>query len=154
MSPKSTDRIEQRIVLRVPRASIWNALADAEKFGAWFGAKMEGPFRQGTTVRGKITQEGYKGLPMEMEIDTIEPERLFSWRWHPYAVDPEVDYSAEPRTLVVCRVEEVGRGTALVIVESGFDALPASRREEAYRMHAEGWPQQMKSIERYLAKAA
>ncbi len=154
MSPKSTDRIEQRVVLRVPRAFIWHALADAEEFGAWFGAKMEGPFRQGATVRGKVTMEGHKGHPIEMEIDRIEPEHLFSWRWHPYTVDPEIDYSAEPRTLVECRLEEVGPGTALTFVESGFNALPAARREEAYRMHEEGWAEQCKSIERYLTKAA
>ncbi len=154
MSPRNTDRIEQRIVLRVPRADVWHALADAEKFGAWFGAKLEGPFEQGATIKGKITQEGYKGLPLEMTVDTIEPGRLFSWRWHPYAVDPEIDYSAEPPTRVVCELEEVGTGTRLTLVESGFDAIPATRRAEAYRMHEDGWPEQMKSLERYLVKAA
>lgn len=154
MSPKSTDRIERKFVLRVPRGRVWRALTDAKEFSAWFGAKMKGPFRQGTTVKGKLTVEGYEGLPIEMDIDTIEPERLFSWRWHPYAVDPEIDYSAEPKTLVVCRLEEVGPGTALTFVETGFDALPATRREEAYGMHEEGWAGQAKSIEQYLAKAA
>jgi len=154
MSPNNTDRIEQKIVLRVPRGRVWRALTDAEEFSAWFGAKMEGPFRQGTTVKGKLTIEGYEGLPLEMSIDMIEPERLFSWRWHPYAVDPAVDYSAEPKTHVVCRLEQGGPGTALTIVESGFDGLPAARRDEAYRMHDEGWAEQVRSIERYLAKAA
>jgi len=154
MSPKNTDRIEQKIVLRVPRRRVWRALTDAEEFGAWFGAKMAGKFSPGAAVKGKITEEGYEGLQLEIVVDRIEPERLFSWHWHPYAIDPEADYSAEPPTLVVCELEEVGPGTALTFVETGFDALPATRREEAYRMHEEGWAGQAKSIEQYLAKAA
>jgi uncharacterized protein YndB with AHSA1/START domain len=154
MSSKITDRIERKVVLRAPRGRVFRALTDAEEFGAWFGVKMEGPFRKGTTVKGKMTDESCKGLPIEVDIDRIEPEHLFSYRWHPYAIDPEVDYSAEPKTLVVFRLEEVGPGTALTVVESGFDGIPATRREEAYREHQEGWAEQMKSIERYLAKAA
>ncbi len=154
MSPKSNDRIEKKIVLRIPRTAVWSALANAEKFGAWFGVKLAGPFRPGKTVKGKLTVEGYEGVPVEMDIGKIEPERLFSWHWHPYAVDPGIDYSAEPKTLVECRLEDAGPGTALTFVETGFDALPSARREEAHRMHEEGWAEQCKSIERYLAKAA
>ncbi len=154
MSSRNTDRMEHRIVLRVSRALVWHALADAEEFGAWIGAKLERPFTEGATVKGRITKEGHRGVPLEMTIDTIEPERLFSWRWHPYAVDPELDYSAERPTRVVCELEEVGPGTALTVVESGFDGIPATRRAEAYRMHEEGWPELMKSLERYLARAA
>jgi uncharacterized protein YndB with AHSA1/START domain len=154
MSTKNTDRIEEKIVLRVPRARVWRALTEAEEFGAWFGVKLAGVFAPGATVKGKITEKGYEGLPFEIVVDRIEPQRRFSWRWHPYAVDPAVDYSAEPPTLVVCELEEVADGTVLRLVESGFDRIPAARRAEAYGMHEEGWAAQMKSIERYLAKAA
>ena len=154
MSTKNTDRIEEKILLRVPRARVWRALTDAEEFGAWFGVKLAGAFAPGAVVKGKITEKEYEGLPFELVVDRIEPRRLFSWRWHPYAVDPDVDYSAEPTTLVVCELEEVVGGTVLTLVESGFDRIPATRRAEAYRMHEEGWAAQMKSIERYLAKAA
>jgi len=98
--------------------------------------------------------KGYEGMRFELVVDRIEPQHLFSWRWHPYAVDPEVDYSHEPPTLVVCELEEVADGTVLTLVESGFDGVPAARRAEAYRMHVEGWAAQMKAIEQYLVKAA
>lgn len=154
MSPKKTDRIEEKILLRVPRARVWRALTDANEFGEWFGVELAGPFVPGASVKGTITEEGYEGSPFDMAVEHLEPPRLFSWRWHPYALDPEVDYSAEAPTLVVCELEDVAGGTALTVVESGFDAIPAARRAEAYRMHEQGWAAQMKNIERYLAKAA
>ena len=154
MSRKNTDRIEEKILLRVPRARVWRALTDAEEFGEWFGVKLTGAFAPGATVKGTITDKEYEGCPFELVVERIEPRRLFSWRWHPYAVDPDVDYSAEPTTLIVCELEETVDGTVLTLVESGFDTIPAARREEACRMHEEGWAAQMKSIERYLTKAA
>ena len=116
--------------------------------------KLAGAFVPGASVKGTITSEGYEGYPFEMVIERIDPPSLFSWRWHPYAVDPDVDYSAEPSTRVVCELEEGPSGTLLTVSETGFDAIPSARRAEAYRMHEEGWSAQMKSIERYLAKAA
>ena len=154
MGTKITDRMEEKIILRVPRARVWRALAEAEEFGAWFGVKLAGKFAPGAAVKGTITEKGYEGLPFEIVIERMEPQRLFSWRWHPYAVDPGVDYTAEPRTLVVCELKEVSGGTALTLVESGFHGVEVGRREKAYRMHQQGWAAQMKSIERYLARAA
>src|SRR4051812_41354465 len=135
-SPASTDRIEKRVTLRVPRAQVWRALTRTEEFGAWFGAKLQGAFAEGATIRGNITIKGYEHVMMELLVQRIQPERLFSYRWHPYAIDPKVDYSAEPTTLVEFRLDETdgGKGTLLTIVESGFDRLPASRRAEALRM--------------------
>lgn len=154
MSTKPPDCIEEKVLLRVPRARVWRALSNAEEFGAWFGVKLAGVFAPGAAVKGTITEKGYEGLPFEMAVDRIEPQQLFSWRWHPYAIDPNVDYSSEPTTLVVCRLEEVADGTVLTLVESGFDMIPAARSAEAYRMHVEGWAGQMKAIEQYLARAA
>lgn len=154
MSPKTTDRIEEKIFLRVPRPRVWRALTNADEFGDWFGVKLAGAFTPGASMKGTLTVEGYEGVPFEMAVERMEPSSLFSWRWHPYAVDPGVDYSAEKPTLVVYELEEGPGGTLLTVVESGFDAIPAARRAEAYRMHEEGWAEQMKSIERYLAKAA
>lgn len=154
MSTKNTDRIEEKIFLRIPLARVWRALTDAREFGEWFGAKLAGAFAPGASVKGTITEKGYEDMRFEMVVDRIEPRRLFSWRWHPYAIDPDVDYSAEPPTLVVCELEEVADGTALTLVESGFDRIPEARRAEAYRMHEQGWAAQMKNIERHLAKAA
>jgi uncharacterized protein YndB with AHSA1/START domain len=146
----STDRLEKRVTLRVPRSRVWRALTNAEEFGAWFGAKLEGEFAEGATVRGRITIKGYEHVQMEMLVERIQPERLVSYRWHPYAVDATVDYSAEPTTLVEFHLEEAEAGTLLTIVESGFDRLPASRRAEAFRMNDAGWTGQAKNIERYV----
>ena len=149
-SRTSTDRIEKRVTLRVPRSRVWRALTRAEEFGAWFGAKLEGAFAEGATVRGKITIKGYEHVMLEMLVERIQPERHFSYRWHPYAVDSKVDYSAEPTTLVEFQLEEVQGSTLLTIVESGFDRLPASRRAEAFRMNEAGWTGQAKNLERYV----
>jgi uncharacterized protein YndB with AHSA1/START domain len=147
----STDRIEKRVTLRAPRARVWRALTNAEEFGAWFGAKLEGEFAEGATMRGRITIKGYEHVQMEMHVERIQPERLFSYRWHPYAIDAKVDYSAEPTTLVEFRLDEAEGGTLLTIVESGFDRLPASRRAEAFRMNDAGWTGQAKNIERHVS---
>lgn len=133
-----TDRIERKILLRAPRSRVWRALTDAQEFGAWFRVKFEDAFAEGATVRRKTTYPGYEHLTMEVLIERMDPERLFSYRWHPYAVSPDVDYSAEPTTLVEFRLEEAEGGTLLTSVESGFDQLPSGRRAEAFRMNDRG----------------
>jgi len=149
-----TDRIEKEIVVKTPRARVWRALTDPAEFGKWFGAEMEGPFTPGARARGRITHPGYEHLTLDMTVERMEPERLFSWRWHPYAVDPSRDYSGEPTTLVECELTEVPGGTRLRIVESGFDRVPLARREEAFRMNSEGWAAQMKNVASYLGEGS
>ncbi len=151
MSMTVTDRIEKRVVLRAPRARVWHALADAGEFGTWFGVKLEGPFIEGQTVRGQITHPGYEHVTMELIVERLEPERYFAYRCHPYAVDRNTDYSHEPTTLVEFRLEDSAEGTALTIVESGFDRIPLTRRVEAFKMNEGGWSSQMKNIERHVA---
>lgn len=147
------DRIEKRITLRAPRAKVWRALTQASEFGAWFGVKLDGPFEPGKTLHGRLTVSGYEHLTVEFRVERIEPERLFSYRWHPYAIDPKVDYSTEPMTLVEFRLEESAGGTELTIVESGFERIPAGRRPEAFRMNDGGWGAQLKNIERHVAQS-
>ena len=147
----STDRIEKRVVLRAPRSRVWRAIADAKEFGTWFGMKLEGAFAAGRTVRGRLTIPNYDHLTLELQIERIEAEHFFSYRWHPYAIDPKVDYSSEPTTLVEFTLEEAEGGTALTIVESGFDRIPLARRAEAFRMNTEGWGGQIKNLERYVS---
>lgn len=149
----STDGIEKRVLLRAPRARVWRALTDARELGQWFGVVMAGPFTPGARLTGKITHKGYEDAPFEITVERMEPERLFSYRWHPYAHDPKVDYSSEPTTLVTFELEEAEQGTLLTVVESGFDGVPLARRAEAFRMNDEGWAEQMKSIERYVGQA-
>jgi uncharacterized protein YndB with AHSA1/START domain len=146
----STDRIEKRIEVRAPRPRVWRAISTAEEFGAWFRVKLDGAFAEGTTIRGNITHPGYEHLTMEMRVERMEPERYFSYRWHPYAIDPAVDYSAEPTTLVEFTLDETEGGTAVTIVESGFDAVPLGRRSEAFRMNDQGWAAQGGNLARYV----
>jgi uncharacterized protein YndB with AHSA1/START domain len=144
----------EKVLLRAQRTRVWHALADSEEFGRWFGVKGLGVFTPGATVRGKVTHKGYEHMTWEATIERMEPERLFSYRWHPYAVDPDVDYSGEPTTLVVFELEDAPNGTLLTVVESGFDGIPAARRAKAYEMHEQGWAGQMKAIAEYLVMAA
>jgi uncharacterized protein YndB with AHSA1/START domain len=146
----NSDAIEKQIVLRAPRARIWRALTDAREFGTWFGVKLEGAFEVGKAVRGRITHPGYEHLVFEMTIERMDPQDIFAYRWHPYAIDPAVDYSSEPTTLVEFRLEETDAGTMLTLVESGFDRIPAHRRAEAFRMNEEGWTAQVENIRRHV----
>ena len=135
-----TDRIEKSILLDAPRSRVWRALTDAKEFGTWFRVTLEGAFQEGATVRGRITHPGYEHVTMEMQIVRLDPERLCSYRWHPYAISPDVDYAAEPTTLVAFRLEDARGGTRLTVVESGFDRLPSGRRDEAFRMNSDVSP--------------
>lgn len=148
----STDRIEKSIVLRAPRSRVWRALANAEEFGSWFGVKFQGEkFAAGARVQGQITVPGYEHVVMDITVERVDPEGLFSYRWHPYAIEPGVDYSQEPPTLVEFHLAEIPGGTELRVVESGFDRIPLARRAEAFRMNSQGWAAQMKNIERHVA---
>ena len=148
----STDRIEKTVTLAAPRARVWQAIADARQFGEWFRVRLDGEFAVGATIRGYITYPGYEYITMEVVVERMEPERFFSYRWHPYAIDPKVDYSPEPMTLVEFTLEDAPGGTRLTIVESGFDRVPLARRAEAFRMNSDGWNEQMQNIERYVSR--
>lgn len=150
---KTTDRIEKEIVLQASPARVWRALTDPAEFGTWFGVRLEGAFVPGERVLGQITSPGYEHIEFELLVERMEPEHVFAYRWHPYAVDPEVDYAAEPMTLVEFRLEAVGDATRLVVVESGFDQLPAARRAEAFRRNAGGWAQQVLNLERHVSSS-
>jgi uncharacterized protein YndB with AHSA1/START domain len=150
----STDRIEKQVLIRAPRARVWRAVADARSFGEWFGVELAGDFAPGARLTGKITHPGYEHVPFVIVVERVEPEHLLSWRWHPNAVDPEADYSAEPTTLVVFELEEEEDGTLLKVVESGFDGIPLARRAEAYRGNEKGWEIQMQAVEQYVRRTA
>ncbi|MDO7900280.1 SRPBCC family protein [Pseudomonas citrulli] len=150
----SSDRIERKILLKVPRAQVWRALANAEAFGQWFGVALEGKrFVAGERTQGQITYPGYQHLIWDVAVERVEPERVFSFRWHPYAVEPQVDYSQEPETRVQFELEDMDGGTLLKVVESGFNAIPESRRLKAFRMDSRGWDEQMANIEAFLSKS-
>jgi uncharacterized protein YndB with AHSA1/START domain len=145
-----TDRIERRIELKAPVSRVWRALTDYREFGQWFRVKLESPFEVGKVARGNKLYPGYEHLMFEAVVQRIEPERHFSYTWHPYAVDPGVDYSKEPHTLVEFTLEVIPGGTLLTVVESGFDKIPAGRRAEALRMNEGGWAMQMQNIAHHV----
>jgi len=154
MTGSSSDRIEKEVVIRAPRERVWRALTEGREFGAWFGARVgEGTFAPGARVRGAITHPGYEHVILDLKIERVEPGRLLSWRWHPHAVEAGRDYSAEPTTLVVFELSDVPEGTRLTVVESGFDAIPAARRAEAWRSNDGGWAAQVRRIEQHVAGA-
>jgi uncharacterized protein YndB with AHSA1/START domain len=148
----ANDRIEKRIELKAPISRVWRALTDYREFGQWFRVKLDGPFVPGQVSRGHLTYPGYENLKWEAVIRKMEPERLFSFTWHPYAIDGNKDYSNETPTLVEFRLEKTATGTLLLLTESGFDKVPGDRRLEAFRMNDGGWTEQMKNIENHVAQ--
>lgn len=159
-----TDRIEKKILLCAPLKRIWRALADSKEFGTWFGVKFDAPFVPGARMHGVLVgttvdleiakaQKQYEGAAFEMTIEQMEPERLFSFRWHPNAVDPGVDYSGEPTTLVAFALEEVAGGVMLTVTESGFDRIPLARRAKAFTANEGGWGIMVNIIAKYVADA-
>ena len=144
------DRIEKRIELKAPVSRVWRALTDHREFGEWFRVKLEGPFVPGQVSRGQITHPGYEHVVWHATVKTMEPERLFSFTWHPYAIDPAVDYTPETPTLVEFTLQPTANGTLLMVTESGFDNIASGRRLEAFRMNDGGWSAQLQNIERHV----
>jgi len=158
----TSDKIEKQVILRAPLARVWGAITDSKQFGSWFGCALDGPFVQGKPAKGTIQptkvdpevakmQEPHKGAAFYIEVERVEPMRLFSFRWHPYAIEPGKDYASEPMTLVQFELKEIEPGkTQLKITESGFDKVPLARRADAFKANEGGWEHQSKLIEKYL----
>jgi uncharacterized protein YndB with AHSA1/START domain len=159
----STDRIEKQILLKAPLDRVWRAVSESTEFGTWSGMKFDGSFAPGAAMRGVIVptkmnpevanaQKKYEGIPFEIVIDRMESERLFSFHWHPGAVDPSIDYSQEPTTLVVFTLEQQAAGVMLTVTESGFDQIPLARRAQTFASNDQGWAIQMTLIEAYVVQ--
>ncbi len=165
MTNAVTDRIEKKIRLRAPRARVWRALTDLDEFAAWFGVRFDRPFVAGARMRGVIVgtavdeevakaQRQHTTVPFEVTIDRIERERLFAFRWHPFAIEPGVDYSAEPTTLIEFTLEDVPDGTLMTVTESGFDQIPLARRAKAFTSNDQGWSIMVTLLDKHLARGA
>jgi uncharacterized protein YndB with AHSA1/START domain len=157
------DRIVKSVLVHAPVHQVWPALTDAKSFGTWFGAEFDSSFTPGAHVTGRITptrvdpevakaQEPHKGKPIDLLIDRIDPLRVFSFRWHPLAVDQSMDDAKEHSTLVEFKLEEVNDGTRLTVTESGFNRLPAARREEAFESNSGGWEKQMGLVRTFVER--
>jgi len=163
MNSSVTDRIEQSIEVKAPRARVWRALVDSQEFAAWFGIAVDGPFAPGARLRGTLVgttvdaevaraQRTHEGVTFDMVIAQVEPERRFAFRWHPGAVDPAIDYGKEPMTLVEFVLEEIPQGTRVTVIESGFDALPLARRAQAFDGNKGGWTIMMGVLAKHLGQ--
>ena len=159
----TTDRIEKKLLLRAPQERVWSAISDITQFCYWFGMELDGKFTPGAQLKGRWTSTKvdpevgemhckHVGKPFVLVIDRIEPQRVFSYQWHPYSLDPNYDYSKEPMTTVTFTLEPAEGGTMLTVVESGFDSIPLERRAEAFEAHGEGWVKIMQIIEKYVSQ--
>jgi uncharacterized protein YndB with AHSA1/START domain len=151
MNTSTTDRIEKKALLRAPLDKVWRAISDAGEFSTWFQVRIDGQFAPGARLMGAMTYPGHEGSPWEIVVDRMEPQRLFSFYWHPGEPGPDEDYSAEKMTLVEFRLEAAPEGTLLTIAESGFDSIPLERRAQAFAGNSEGWDIQLKALEVYVA---
>jgi uncharacterized protein YndB with AHSA1/START domain len=158
----STDRIEKQVLLRAPLDRVWRAISESQEFGRWFGVRIDGPFVAGTSVTATITattvdeevaelQRPHAGAKATWQIVAVDPPRRLAYRWHPFAVEPDVDYDSEPATLVEFTLSPTPDGVLLTIVESGFDAIPAARRSAAFEANSGGWAKQVELVRKYLA---
>ena len=158
----AANRIEKRIDLRATLASVWQAISDDGEFGRWFGVRFDGPFVEGSRLTGRIApttvdaaiaklQEPHAGKAFEFVVVRIEPMRRCEFQWHPFAIDPQVDYSTEPMTSIVFELVPQTDGVLLTITESGFDRLRPARRDAAWAANDGGWQMQTLLIARYLA---
>jgi len=157
----NTDRIEKQVVLRAPLDRVWRAISDSQEFGQWFGVRIDGRFVAGTSVNATIIgttvdeevaemQRPHAGAEATWQIVAVEPPRRFAYRWHPFAA-ANVDYGNEPTTLVEFTLSETADGVLLRIVESGFDAIPQSRRADVFEANSGGWAKQTELVRKYLS---
>jgi uncharacterized protein YndB with AHSA1/START domain len=146
------NKIEKQVKVKAPLSQVWQALTDYREFGEWFRVRLESPFVPGQSSSGQITYPGYENITWQAIIQKIEPERYFSFTWHPYAIDPEIDYSQEIPTLIEFSLKEISGSTLLTVRESGFDKIPENRRNEAFQMNDGGWTEQMRNIEKYVTQ--
>ena len=161
---QSTDRIEKVVTLNAPRERVWKAISDSREFGQWFGAEIDVAFEPGARLSARIVptevdpevaklQEPYRGVAFEIVVERVEPPRLLSFRWHPWAEDLDA-IQDDPMTLVTFELEAAEGGTRLTVTESGFDALPEARRAEAYEMNEGGWEHQGRVLATYLERTS
>ena len=151
-TPTTSDRIEKHLLLNAPRSRVWRAITDVKQFNAWFGVELTSEFTPGAEINGQVTTKNFEHVTMTIWIEAMQPETFFSFSWHPNAITPGVDYSSEPKTLVTFTLADDDGGTKLTIVESGFDAIPESRRAAAFAGNSGGWFAQLENIRKYLAE--
>jgi uncharacterized protein YndB with AHSA1/START domain len=146
-------KTERSVLIRAPRARVWKAITDPAEFSAWFQVKAEGQFAPGARVKMTSTHPSCMNLVFYIEIADVQPERAFSWRWHPGSEQPP-EGADEPRTLVLFWLEDEEGGTRVTVTETGFEHIPLERRAKVFDENSQGWREQMDSLAHYLAHGA
>ncbi|MDB5895114.1 MAG: vanillate O-demethylase oxidoreductase VanB [Rhodoferax sp.] len=150
--PLPTLRFHQEARIDAAPAAVWKALTDARQFGEWFGVRLDTVFSPGQLAVGKMERDGHEHLDFTAKVVRMQPERLFSFRWHPHAEDPSMSGADEPTTLVEFTLDEAQGKTLLTVAESGFERLPARRRHTAFEVNSRGWAQQLDNLQGFLLR--
>lgn len=148
----ATDSIIHTLLLSAPLEQVWNAITDSGQFAEWYRFTLHGPFRLGELTTGHLDSRDYGRIDFDIRVVAVEPMRLFAFEWHPFSVHANIDYSQEPRTRIEFQFAPEGDRIRLTMTESGFDGIPAYRREEAFRMNSGGWSAHLESLYVFLGE--
>jgi len=145
-----SDRIEKTVDLNAPVERVWQALTDHEQFGEWFKVSLDGPFVVGVLSTGQMTYPGYEHMKWRAVVVAAEPMRYFAFRWSHPGPGEVGDEAQLPSTLVEFTLAPTLAGVRLTIVESGFESIPADRRDSVFRGNEQGWEEQGRNIKAYV----
>ena len=153
MTVAELSRIDRTIELNAPRERVWRALTNADELSAWFQVKIEGAVAPDIDVWMTSLHPGHAGQRFRVRFTEMTPPERFVWEWHPGEVDPERDYSREPRTTVTFTLEPSARGTRLSVSETGFDEIALARRAKVYKDNSQGWLEVLVWLQTYVEEA-
>jgi uncharacterized protein YndB with AHSA1/START domain len=146
-------KIERSILIRASRARVWQAITSVAEFSKWFGVTIEGEFVAGAPVKMTSLEPCGPDPIVNVTVESIEPEQLFSWRWHP-GVDRPPEGSDAPTTLVEFRLTDEDGATRVTVTETGFERIALEQRAKAFGENTKGWKHQMENLERHVQHGA
>jgi len=154
MNVAELSRIDRTIEIGAPPERVWRALTNAAELSSWLQVTIEGEIAPGSEVWMTSVHPDHHGQRFRVRFTELTPPRRFVWEWHPGAVDPDVDYTREPRTTVTFTLEPSKRGTRLSVSETGFDAVSLARRAQVYTDNNQGWTTVVGWLQTYVEKAS
>ena len=154
MTVADLSRIDRTIEIKATPERVWRALTSGAELSAWFQVTIEGEIAPGSEVWMTSAHPQHGGQRFRVRFVEMTPPRRFVWQWHPGAVDPNVDYSREPRTTVTFTLEPSGDGTRLSVAETGFDEISLARRAKVHSDNSQGWTQVLEWLRRHVEAAS
>ena len=145
-------RIDRTIEIKAPPERVWRALTNAKELSTWFQVTVEGDIAPGNEVWMTSECQGNVGR-FRVRIVEMTPPTRFVWQWHPGAVDPNIDYSKEPRTTVTFTLEPSGSGTRVSLAETGFNEISLARRAKVFGDNNQGWTEVLVWLSNYAESA-